>query len=106
VLIMKKPDTSVAFPGGSVGFPDDEFAALYPTVVDYLVSSKYDDGSARSRSSVSLFVEDGCVKLSLNDKDTRRTLYVASQSVDEAFKTLEAALQVDNPPWRSWKGKK
>lgn len=103
---MKKPDTAASFPAGSMGFPDDEFAALYPTVVDYLVSSKYDDGSPRNRSSVSLFVEDNCVKLSLNDKDTRRTLYVASQSVDEAFKVLEAALCVDNPPWRAWKGKK
>lgn len=103
---MKKPDTAASFPAGSMGFPDDEFAALYPAVVDYLVSSKYDDGSPRNRSSVSLFVEDNCVKLSLNDKDTRRTLYVASQSVDEAFKVLEAALCVDNPPWRAWKGKK
>ena len=103
---MRKP-VKTADPGTPLALmPDDEFAAQYPTVTEYLSTVKYDDGSPRSPSALSLFLEDGMCKLALNDKDCKRSLYVASDTFVGALALMESALAAPNPPWRKWPGKK
>src|SRR6185369_13315110 len=43
---------------------------------DYLTNGKYDDGSPRQLSTITLFWEDGA-KAALNDRDNHRSLYVS-----------------------------
>jgi hypothetical protein len=103
---MKRPEKSESGVAGRVPMPDEEWANSLPLLVEYLCSQKYDDGSKRERSTVTLFVEDGSVKLALNDRGEKRSLYVSSDSVDGAFSLLELALAADHPPWRKWPSKR
>jgi len=103
---MKRPPKNSGPGPDAQGMPDASFASRFPTITEYLCCLKYDDGSQRARSALSLFVEDGVFKMAMNDKDTKRSLYVAAEGLQEAFNLMEVALQADNPPWRKWSGKK
>lgn len=74
----------------------------FPNLLSYLVDDKYDDGSSRERAAVSLFIEGEVVKLALNDKDQKRSLYVAASTLLDAFKALERLLAGGGGEWRVW----
>jgi hypothetical protein len=103
---MKKPVKHVDVSAGRTPMPDEEFAHAYPYLTEHLCNEKYDDGSKRQRSSVTLFCEDGSVKLSLNDRTESRSLYVSSDTLQGALALLESACCADAPPWRAWPGKR
>lgn len=106
IMGMKKPTAGKGKTGQAGSCPDAKLMKAYPTLVEYLVTVKWDDGSARERSTVTLFIEDGSVKLALNDRDLSRSLYVTADSLDEALGALEEALKDDSADWRAWKGRK
>lgn len=102
---MKKPERKGKSHDTRVPMPDESFARAYPTIADYLCSVRWEDGSPRVPSTLSVFVQDGSIKVSVNDKDQDRGLYVSAESLEEALALAERALQLDNPPWRSYSGK-
>jgi hypothetical protein len=104
--VMRKPDRQATVGSVLAGMPDNDFAAEYPTITDYLTCIRYEDGSARVVSALSLFLEEGSCKVALNDKDCKRSLYVAADTFKGALVLLEAALQTDAAPWRQWNGKR
>ena len=71
-----------------------------PAVTEYLTESAYPDGSARERAVISLFREDGRVKVCLNDRDTGRTLWRSADGVEDALILVEAALTDGTADWR------
>ena len=75
-----------------------------PSVVEHLVDSTYDDGSLRETSTLTVFIDAGVLKVGLNDRDNRRTLYVSGPDVGSALESLERALRAQAPDWRPWKG--
>lgn len=84
--------------------PDPEFARRYPILVEYLTSEKYDDGLVRERSALSMFCEDGMIKLALNDRDVGASLYCSSTTFGGALEALEGMLQRGpDAGWRVWK---
>jgi len=99
---MQRPVTKGKSAGASAGAGDLSFAADYPLLHSYLSDETYDDGSARERSTVSVFFEDGVVKAALNDKDMKRSAYVSANAVDDLWMTLEAGLSGDKLDWRQW----
>jgi hypothetical protein len=103
---MRKPEKSSTDSASRVPMPDEEWANSLPLVTEYLCALKYDDGSPRERSTLSVFCEDGSLKLALNDKGEKRSLYVSSDSWDAAIALMEMALAADHPPWRAWPRKK
>jgi hypothetical protein len=102
---MQRPDKSKVSDGAGSrgGCPDERFASEYPSVTEFLTLDKYDDGTARKRSSISLFVEQGVVKLALYDKDGERSLFTSAESLPGALSNLEAALNSKAPPWVGWR---
>jgi len=82
--------------------------AKLPLLSEHMGTTVYDDGSARETSTVSLFVEDGCMRAALNDRDNRRSLYISAEGVEACLKGLEAMLADERAQWRAWKvgGKK
>jgi len=106
VCVMKKPERAGKSRDTRLPMPDDEFAAAYPTITDYLCSIRWDDGSPRVASTLTVFLQDGGIKISVNDKDGDRGLFVTAESLREALALAERALQADNPPWRSYPGGK
>jgi hypothetical protein len=103
--IMQKPGNlpGTGERGGKNGMPDTDFALSYPHITEYLITSQWDDGTNRRPSSLSFFVEQGVVKLSLYDKACERSLFVSAESLLGALKTMEAALATSSIPWVAWK---
>jgi len=83
-------------------WPDDAFRRKHPTLVEWMSDGRWEDGSARELSSLSLKWQDGMVLAALNDQEGKRTLYKAAVGVPEAILAIEKALSSPNPEWRSW----
>ena len=103
---MKRPVASDEQRVGASKAPNDGFAAKLPTLLSYLIDDKYDDGSARERSAVSLFISDGSWKAALNDKDLKRSLYVSADSLAAVLETLERQAAAPDADWRAWAGQR
>jgi len=81
------------------------FGKKHPQLLEYLSLTVYEGGEKRQTSTLTIFVEDGFVKLCLNDRDAARTGWVAETTLEEAMKTLEGKLVSGQVEWRkSWSG--
>jgi hypothetical protein len=86
--------------------------SVHPAIQEYLTEANHDDGSPRETSMLCIFVEDGFVKLSLQDREEGRSMWVSAPSLPEALNALERNLQDGVGEWRlssrgaSQKGKK
>lgn len=104
---MKKPVADKKAKGGAVApCPDDTLAKSFPMMIEYLTTTRWEDGTPRERSTVNFFIEDGTLKACCNDRDLMRSLYVSAESWDALWEALEAAMADDAADWRAWKGKK
>jgi len=104
---MKKPtmqDPTSRLPGSC---PDQSIVQACPLLHEYLVCTCYEDNSPRERSTISLWIEDSKVKVCLNDKNCKRSLYRAGDTVLEAIESLEEALADEATcDWRPWRKQK
>lgn len=103
---MKKPDQS---PGAPVAANPAmcEDMATWPRLWEHLADDKWDDGSAREPSSLSVFVADGQMKACLNDRDSECSLYVSGATLVDCLTALEKRLNGDKEAdWRAWGKKK
>lgn len=87
---------------GGDSWPDEAFAKKYPQLVMWLTDDRWEDGTARELSSLSVKYQEGTVLMALNDQDGKRTLYKAAGSVAEGFQAVEKALQTGAAEWRAW----
>lgn len=101
---MKRPDTVAKAAPGQVSLPEDRFVTKYPLIVEYLSTQQWEDGSARELSALSITLGEGMMKLALNDKELKQSLYTAAPTLDEALKLMEGCLKAGNGEWRPWKG--
>lgn len=83
--------------------PDIELLAKCPNVVEHLVASTYDDGSKRERSTLTVFIEDGHVKIALNDRQEKQSFYVTAERLWDALEGMESHLVDGKAEWRYWK---
>lgn len=109
---MKRPDKAQL---GSTtgGKPVGGFISeLYPLLWTYLTDDTWDDGKPRERSTLMLICEGGVLKVWLNDKALRRSVWVTGESPEDAMGALEQGLRDECLPWRPaaqqghWRGKK
>lgn len=101
---MKKPEMAAAAARATTGaFPDASWAGKYPTISQYLADGAWDDGTPRERSALSVFTEDGVVKLALNDKDLARSCYASGLTVEKCLHSMEKGLADGSAVWRLWK---
>ena len=104
---MKKPDAAKPVAGAAGLVKDDHAMKTYPTVIQFLSDVTWDDGSARTPGSLTLFIEDGIWKACLNDRDASASLYVSGDNVTACLKSLENRLAgTVTAEWRAWKKKK
>jgi len=89
-----------------VSMPDKSFEKRFPNVSMYLADPLWDDGTPRERSSLAISVDDGQVRIALNDKDGRQSAYTNAGSVEDALKLLEAGLVKGLVSWRPWDRKR
>lgn len=105
---MKRPENvAKASKGkGVASCPDADLVKRYPNLIEYLTVTEFEDGSSRERSVLSVFVEDGRVKVCLNDKELERSGYVSGDTLTGVLVALEKALATEGLEWRPWGGKK
>lgn len=98
---MKKPvaSGSGARASSAAQFMYDE-RVRFPTLVQYLNDTSWDDGAVRETSTLMLLVEDGFLKACLNDRAMGRSLWVAADGVDAALAALESHLAAGTGDWR------
>lgn len=99
---MQKPTTTHNDSSYPVKVDDREFAERFPVLLMYLSDTKWDDGSAREPSTITLFIESGTFKAALNDRDGKRSMYVSAGSLRAVLDALEANVSEDRGDWRSW----
>jgi len=98
---MKKPETAAAAANGSM--PDAGFLSSYPMLSEFLTHDKYDDGSARERSALSVKVQDGMILVCVQDHDLSRSLFVVGATLPKALAAAEKAVSGPGADWRAWK---
>ena len=103
---MKKPNTVNGHAEQGKSLRDESFSKKYPLITEYLTAVKYDDGSSRETSTLSVYVQDGGFGVSINDRDCQRSLYVVATTLSEALAAIEKHLGKEDSDWRSWKPRK
>lgn len=103
---MRRPvvPDSASRAGGDVS--DEKFAKKFPLVLEHLTHAEWEDGGARETSTLTIFVEEGLVKIGLNDRDAQRTLYRSADTLEGAIAAVEKALAGPGADWRPWKGRR
>jgi hypothetical protein len=99
---MQRPKQSPSSAETSSGVQDVFLTTSCPTVVTYLTDTKWDDGSPRETSSISVTIDSGSIKVALNDRASKMTLYVTASDLRAALTTLEKAVTSGSPDWRKW----
>lgn len=100
---MKKPTYEVK--KGALCSPsiDPEMREKFPTLVEHLGDEAWEDGSTRETSTITIFLENGMVKMALNDRDGQRSLYITCSRWKDAMNALEKAAAAPSADWRGWK---
>lgn len=101
---VKKPNVQSAASLSGVSGQDEQFSGLYPTLWEHLTTTEWEDKSVRQTSTMTVFVEDGQVKLCLNDRSLERTCWVSGGSFMAALHSLEEGLRLDRVDWRGRPG--
>ena len=75
------------------------FAAV-PALWEFVTASAWDDGQERVTGTILIFVEDGRVKLCLNDRDGDCVAFVSGLTFEEALSSANEGLEGDTLDWR------
>ena len=96
---VKKPNNGAKYdPDGNPALaPADKD---YESLQEFLAHGKYEDGTKRLRSTISVSFSDGAFKACLRDKDMSRCLWVASGTLSDLLYALEMAVHADDAEWR------
>lgn len=81
-------------------FSDPLLKSSYPTLHDYLTDTKFEDGSPRVSSTLTIVADDGKFTGFLNDRHNDRSLCVESSSFNGLLNELEDGLTADKIPWK------
>jgi len=98
---IKKP-TTTGGKGTAVGKCDCKTLLKFPLLLSYMQDDKYEDGSSRERSKLSIFIEQGHVKAALNDPGERRSAYCTADTLQGVLELLEDGLKTEAVEWRGW----
>lgn len=100
-MALFKPKPGQQFGKKDLSWCDPDFLASYPTLMSYLKDTSYDDARPRVTSTLLLFVEAGCLKICLNDRDNLRSAFFNYDTIESTFAGIEAALAADDVDWKS-----
>lgn len=84
-----------------------EFGDDMPLLYEMFTTEEFENGDKRVPSSLSVFYDEGVLKLCLNDKQEGLCTFVTCSSVLEGLLALEMGLGEDRLDWRpmKWAGK-
>lgn len=98
--IMKRPAASADDGKSGRAATDQGWESRFPHLLEMLVATQYEDGSARETATLMVIAEHGRFKLGLNDRDTARSCWTSGRTVDEALEALDRSLEFGDADWR------
>jgi hypothetical protein len=105
-MALKKPGGQASIEAHVELLAASPWGRKHPTLLEMLSATTYEAGEARQPATLTVFIEDGFVKLCLNDRDCERTGWVAAETLEEASKVLESKLVNNGVEWRkAWSGR-
>lgn len=87
------PDSSFTYDAGSWGKP-------YPTILEFLTLTQWEDGTQRATGTLTLMAENGVFKCSLRDRDAGCYCFVSGKSPTTLLEALEKGLAGNSLDWR------
>jgi len=81
-------------------FSDNAFSGDYPTLHEYLFCARWPDGTPRATSTLSIFTDNGSMKLVVNDRDNNRSAFFSAETFRDLLDKVEAALSCESADWR------
>ncbi len=98
-MALKKPSVA-ARTDSSLNGGVCTFSSLHPSLSEWMTAEVWEDSSKRRLPSLTIFSEDGLVKICVNDKATERVAFVSGPSLREALQSIEDGLTRDSLEWR------
>lgn len=91
-------------PNGVSGVSGDaspgEWSSLFPALSEFLVASRWSDGTPRIPGTLSLFTDGPTWKVCLSDRAQSRVAFVSGASPPQALKAAEDGLVGSTLDWR------
>jgi len=100
-MALKRPQIGTGGPTGcSVSAEGGSWSKSLGSLVEFLSSSSYDDGSPRKPGTVMVMWEDGAWKAWLHEREMSATAFLSASTPDGLLKVVNDALAADRVPWR------
>lgn len=80
------------------------WVSSHPALWEYLTLDVLDGGEERVTSMICCFVEDGVVKLALQDRHEGRSMWVSCATIPDGLACLEVNLATGTGEWRRSRG--
>jgi len=98
---VRRPNPGEMFRKKELPFDDLDFRTKYGNIHSYLTETAYDGGQTRVTSTLLIFVEEGCLKLCINDRDNNRSCFVSAPTLSALLAALEDGLAQETLEWRT-----
>lgn len=100
-MALQKPSVSGGdSASGPAPLPACKLSERFPTVVEFLWSRHWEDGTARQTGTITLLVDQGLLKASLNDRDTGCGCFVSGKTFTSLLEAIEKGLAGSSLEWR------
>jgi len=98
---VKKRDAG-DFDNAGVAVPpvDEAFTKAHPALWEFLTLTRWEDGSPRETGTLFIFVEDGGLKVAVNDREGGLVAFLTSKTFKGLLEAVEKGIREDRLDWR------
>lgn len=79
---------------------DEDFTGLYPQLWAFLTQTRWEDGTPRLPSTVSIFLQHGKWTACLTEKNWGYILFATAERLEAIWEALDARLSDPKADWR------
>lgn len=97
---MKKPIRDGKQGRSSGALAKGVFGQSYPTLLEWMETDQWEDGSARATTTLFVFVDAGSIKVMMKDRDGAQVAFASSDSLEELLEGLERGLREGSTVWK------
>jgi hypothetical protein len=100
---LRKPVKASGMPGDRDASDLEPFTFDAPTLVEFLSTPVYDDGTRRETGTILIFFEEGLWKCCVRDRDNGRVCFLSAQTLCGLLGRVSVGLSEDALDWRKEK---
>jgi len=99
-MALRKRDAAIVESQDQGALARCRLAEAFPQLIEFLVATRYEDGSPRVLPSLTIFYDAAALKACLNDRDQGLVAFISAASLTGLLEALEAGLSDDTLDWR------